>query len=713
MDYLVMEFIPGESLADLLRAGPMPEKQVAALGLQVAAALEEAHERGVVHRDLKPGNILVTPKGHAKVVDFGLAKLMRPEGPGELTASLTQHVSGTLPYMAPEQLRNDAVDARTDLYALGLVLYEMATGLRPFRDLLGTRLSDAILHQDVPLPSRLQPGISAELERIILKCVEKEPENRYHSAKEVAVDLRRVGSGSATRSMAQAGPPPKAQPAYWKMLGGTAAAATVLLAAALAFHGGGLRTWWSGPVAPAQIRSVAVLPMENLSRDPEQEYFVDGMTEAVITELSRIKALKVISRTSVMQFKGVKGSLPEIARRLNVDGIVEGSVIRTGNRIRVTVQLIEAASDTHLWAQSYERDLTDILDLQRDIARQIAREIRVALTPAEEKQLAAAGPVNPEAHELYLKGRYYWNKFFLTEEGLKRAGEYFEQTIAKDPSYAPAYAALADCLWESSLQGFLPAVEAYPQARALAQKALELDENLADAMAVEAAVRFYFDWNWAEAEEGYKKAIAANSNYANAYRLYGYYLLWMGHPDPSIAKFSRALELDPLSLSVNLGHASAFGYAQRYDLAIQHLQKTLELDPGYAFAHQMLAVFYLRQSKIAQAVAAAEKSLSLSGRSSNFLRTLGQAYVAAGRRADALKILSEMEQLRKQKRVRATDLAALCGSLGRMDQAFQWMDMAVQERESALVQIQVNAAFDSLRQDPRFQALLRRMNFPS
>ncbi|MFQ5777854.1 MAG: protein kinase, partial [Terriglobia bacterium] len=495
LDFLVMEYVPGPSLAETLGDGALSEKEVVRLGGQIASALEEAHGQRVVHRDLKPGNIALTARGDAKVLDFGLAKLVRPVSQATTLDSLseTQGMAGTLPYMAPEQLRGEEVDARTDIHALGAILYEMVTGRRPFPETHGPRLTDAILHQAPPPPGRLKPNLSTRLEEIILKCLEKEPEHRYQSAKELLVDLRRPATptGVSPRQV----PGGSARLRLMVRLGAVGIAVGALLVALVGLNVGGLRDRLTGSVRSGQITSLAVLPLDNLMNDPEQDYFVDGMTEAVITELSKIGALKVISRTSVMRYKETDKSLRAIAADLGVDAIVEGSVLRSGDRVRITAQLIDASTDEHLWADNFDRSLGDILALHSDVAQAIAREIKIAVTPEEEAHLASARPVNPEAHEAYLKGDYHWNKF--TREGFAQSLGYFQQAIEIDPDYAPAYAGMARAYSVLGVFGGLVPSETHPKAKTAALKALELDDTLAQAHVALGMTMLLYDWDWA------------------------------------------------------------------------------------------------------------------------------------------------------------------------------------------------------------------------
>ena len=392
-----MEYVAGQSLAQTLDAGVIPEKEAVALGVQVAAALEEAHEQGVVHRDLNPRNILITPKGQAKVLDFGLARLLQPPGAAEATQSFaeTESIAGTLPYMAPEQLRGEALDGRTDIYALGCVFYQMAAGRRPFSGDTAPQLTDEILHQTAVSPRAVNARVSPQLEAIIAKCLEKNPENRYQSAKELSVDLRRLGTGSAVTVPAMK--PGRTQTDWQKLAvgGGAIAVAALVIALAVALKIGGVRDRLLGKTGAQHIRSLAVLPLENLSRDPEQEYFADGMTDQLITDLAKISALKVISRTSVMQYKGTRKALPQIAQELGVDAVVEGSVQRSGDRVRIIAQLIDARADQHLWVRSYERDLRDVLALQDEVAQAIANELKI--------EIASNGKPRPRAPVLVLE----------------------------------------------------------------------------------------------------------------------------------------------------------------------------------------------------------------------------------------------------------------------------------------------------------------------
>lgn len=706
VDFLVMEIVAGELLAAKLTRGALPEKEVAALGGQIAAALEEAHERGIVHRDLKPGNVMVTPKGQAKVLDFGLAKLKRRDDAPDATASATETkgIAGTLPYMAPEQLRNEVLDARTDIHALGAVLYEMATGKRVFVEDSSPRLTDAILHR-LPVSARsLNARIAPELDRIILKCLEKEPENRYQAAKEVAVDLRRLASPPSATAFAPV------RRATWSpsRVALTAGIVVVAIAATLvAFNVGGLRERLLGHAGPPRIESIAVLPLDNLSGDPAQEYFADGMTEALISNLAQIGALRVISRTSVMQYKGARKPLPQIAKELGVDAVIEGSVQRSGDRVKVTAQLIRTATDTHLWAKEYERDLRDVLTLQSEVARAIASEIKVQITPQEQTRLASARPVNPEALEAYLRGRYAWNKF--TIEGFQQAIAYFEQAIRKDPLYALPYTGLADA--EVQLAGrVMPATVAMPKAKEAALRALELDPNLAEGHNGLAFVTFYFEWNWSEAEKEYLRAIELNSGYSHVHGVYAHYLAARGQFEKALAEWGRAKEIDPLSN--NCVETRLLSYARRFAQAIEVHRKMLERDPEAASSCFWVVTAYVKEGMADQAIAQAQKAAARLPGETLPMALQGHAYWAAGKKEEARALLTELLALSKKQYVSPYNVAVLYAGLGDRDRTMEWLEKAFQERAGLLVYLNVDPSFDNLRGDSRFKALTRRMNLP-
>jgi serine/threonine-protein kinase len=714
VDFLVMEYIPGVTLNDKLAEASLPEKQIVALGVQIAEGLSAAHEHAVVHRDLKAGNLRITTDGRVKILDFGLAKL-RASAVASLaseTLSETYSIAGTLPYMAPEQVLGGEIDARTDIHAAGAVLYEMATGQRAFPTADRSHLTAAILRSSPRPAGSLNSRLSPELSRIIGKCLEKEPEDRYQSAKELAIDLRRLQSGAVS------GVQPTARPTKWssaKSVGlglGILVSAIVLL---IAFNVGGWRQHLLGEAGARRIESLAVLPVKNFSGDPAQEFFADGMTDALIADLAQIKAVKVISRTSVMHYKGTSETLPQIARELGVDGVVEASVVRSGNRLRLTAQLIDAREDQHLWANNYERDMTDVLALQSELVRAIAGEIRVQLTPQENERLKTTRRIDPEVYDANLKGKATL-EYATREEQIRQAIELFQKAVDRDPTYAPAWAGLGEALWSLAGTGFefVAPGEVRDKAIAAADKALGLDPNLAEAHKARAVIALDGDWDLEKAQQHFERALELRPGYAAAHNIYGQVL--SGQPLPRFDEAHRHLDqarkLDPLSPWNDINLIAWWLFQGRFERALQEGERARQRNATLWIIPWAMGFARLNLRQPIQAAPEFEAALKLlrPDRPSPVLAPLGLAYGLAGRQADALKILAEMEKASRKRYVSPCDLAVAYSGLGRMDQAYRLLDQALEQRTPSLA---MYSPYDpisvALRRDPRWKSFIDRL----
>ncbi|MDA2930532.1 protein kinase, partial [Acidobacteria bacterium AH-259-O06] len=687
-DFISMEYVQGVTLKEKLAKGPLALKDALQKATEIAEALEAAHKQNIVHRDLKPSNIMLMPEGHVKVMDFGLAKQLIPAegiGSGEetLSASLTKTGTtlGTLAYMSPEQLRGEEVDTRSDVFSFGVVLYEMITGAHPFRKHQQMETASAILRDDPSPLSEYVAELPEGLEQTVEKMLAKQADDRHESAREVRVDLE--------------------QP--------VGAVPFIPARRRLTLDVGRWRDWLARFVrvsSAPRIQSLAVLPLDNLMGDAGQEYFVDGMHEALITDLSRIGALKVISRRSVMRYKETDKSIPQIARELGVDAVIEGSVLRAGDRVRITAQLIHGTTDEHLWAESYARDLHDVLTLQAEVARAIAQEIQVAVTPEETRRLASAHPVNPEAYEAYLKGRFHWYK--LSPEHFDAALEYFQLALEKDPNYALAHQGIADIWLSRGDSGIVSPREAFPKAKTALLKAMELDDTLAEVHVSLANLRFIYEWDWGGAETEFQRAIQLNPNYADVRLFYSDFLISMRRPEEAMAEIERALELDPFNFFFQCFFGWHLVYLRRYDDAIARLRKTLRTEPNFSSAHLGLWGAFYQKRMYEEALAEAKKFFAVLGES-EVAEALAHGYAESGYPGAMSLAAEKLAAPSNLTYVPAIRIARLYAHAEEREQALEWLEKAYEQRETPLVHLSVGWDWDPLRSDPRFQDLLRRM----
>lgn len=704
IDFLVTELIPGISLDHKLGAGALPQAEVIQIGIQLADGLQAAHREGVIHRDLKPANLRLTPEERLKILDFGLAKTVDPVDGASLTQSMPEAgPAGTLAYMAPEQLKGEKLDARSDIWAAGAVLYEMATGQLPFKGKTATELADEILHASPPLLQKVQPPLSD----VISKCLEKKPEHRYQSAKELAVDLRRMSAQSSVVTVARVRAPRTWRTAMKRT--GYAALGLIVLAAALAATNlGAWRNRLLLGTSSRHIESVAVLPLENLSHDPEQEYFADGMTEALITDLAQISALKVISRTSVMHYKGTRKTLPEIARELGADAVVEGSVQRSGERVRVTVQLVQASADRHLWADRYERDLHDVLALQDEVASNVAQQIEKRLGGPKASKPSKATTINPEAYEIYLKANYYFDAF-----DLQKSVEYYRQAIKLDSDYAPSYAHMAEAYSFMAFFGQLSPGEGWGKVEEAATVAVEKDERLPAGHGALALAKLHYDWDFSGAEREFRRALELNPSDADTHHEYAHYLMAMGRLAESEAESKRAVELDPVGddlRSCLCWHSFA---ARKYDQAVQMAEKFLNAQPTDPWERTILGWSYEQKQMPQQAIAEFKRAVEVTKGESFFLSALAHGYAVAGNRHAAEEILRTLSDRAQKSYVSPFDLALIHAALGEKDKAFALLDRAVAEHSTFLVYSKWEPRLDPLRSDPRFKEILKRIGLPA
>jgi serine/threonine-protein kinase len=753
--FIVTEFIEGETLRRRLSRSRMELLEVLDVAIQTANALVAAHAAGIIHRDIKPDNIMLRPDGYVKVLDFGIAKLkeksaqqVTPKVESQNTTIRTPVktepgiIIGSPNYMSPEQARGFVVDERSDIFSLGVMVYEMAVGKRPFEGETLTDLIVAILTKEPRPISQALPEVPEKMDRIMAKALAKDLKARYQTVTEMLVDLKRLKQRLEFEAGLEVSVPPEssAAPAHGSApparktgeekktleMSGTQIRSTeqtmaldsrtiaesrkskrsvLLVLLALILVTAFATTIFLTRNRPRAIDSLAVLPFTNVGGDANTDYLSEGITESLINNLTRSPNLKVMSRNSVFQFKDQPIDALEVAKKLSVKAILTGRVTQSNDELLLNIELIDARDNSRIWGERYHRKMSELVAVQEEIARQISERLQLPLTSEDRKRLTRQSTENAEAYQLYLRGRYHWNK--RTPEAMLRGIEYFKQSLEKDPDYALAYAGLADCYALLGEYGRMPIKESAPLAKAAAQKAVVLDDSLAEAHTSLAAAHEY-EWDWAAAEKEYRRALEMNPNYATAHHWYGVYLSSLARFPEAEPHLKKALELDPLSLIINTGLGRMYCGARRYDEAIDQLKTTLEIEPNFAEAHFQLALAYEGKRKYEKAAAAFQKAAEL------FPDATMRGWVArekalAGKPEEARKILAELQGLSKQQYVSPYMIAIIYAALGDREQAFEWLERVYEDRSYYVVWLKVDPIWDTSLADPRFQDLLRRV----
>jgi serine/threonine protein kinase/Tfp pilus assembly protein PilF len=714
--FIAMEFIDGETLRNHIHGKALPVAELLELGIQIAEALDAAHSEGIIHRDIKPANIFVTKRGRAKVLDFGLAKLV-PKGVaiadddsgGESSSSTSTStsiagiISGTPSYMSPEQVRGDALDARTDIFSLGLVLYEMATGRQAFGGGTGGAIIEAVLTRSPVSVRAINPDIPAALEAIIEKALHKDREQRYQHAADLLADLQRLKREIDSGRTDQAGD----SVSLLASTSGPVSSTSHAVSRTTTPQSGSFRA----PRASKTISSLAVLPFENVSRDPENDYLSDGITRSLINNLATVPKLRVMAQSTVFRYKGREIDPQGIGRELNVRAVLTGRMMQSGGSLRIGTELVDVATGSLLWGAQFDRKPGDIFVIQDEISSEISGKLRLQLTHAEKKRLVKRHTEDAEAYRLYLQGRHHWNRW--TEEGFYKAIGYFQQAIEKDPSYALAHDGVADCYVLLGWNSYLPPKDAFPKAKVAAMAALEIAPDLGEAHTDLAAVLWLHDWQWAEAQNEFKRSLELNPCYPTANHYYAECLMTLGRNAEALARMKKSLELDPLSLIINVAIGWAYYHARQYDEAVAQLLRTVELDPNYPMTYWILGLIYRDTARYDLAISAGEKGVSLSGGSPLMRAALAQTFAAAGAPEKAIEIADELNELAKQRYVAPHFFAGIYVGLGEHDRAIEYLEKSCAEHCHWLIYLHIDPSMDDLRNDPRFQDLLRRVGLPA
>ncbi len=687
--FIAMAYVDGQTLKEEIQAAPLSVEEALDIAIPIAQGLNEAHDKGIVHRDVKSANIMVTSKGQVKITDFGLARFSRERSITKKGGQL-----GTARYMSPEQIQGKPADHQSDLFSFGVVLYEMLTGTLPFKGEHDQAVMFSILYDQPPPVRQLRPEVPEALQRIVEKALQKNKGQRYQHTDALLADLQACKGGTASGPGAIGSRASAKRNMVPFLYGSLAILLMVLVYSGVQF--------FSGSTETGTIDSIAVLPLNNLSDDPGQEYFVQGMQEALISDLSKINALKVISRTSTMRYKETPKAIPEIARELDVDALIEGSVFRVHDEVRITVQLIHGATDNHVWEGTYDRDLRNVLALISEVAQAVADEIEVVVTPEEEAHLTRARLVNPKAHTAYLKGNYFMTQF--TGQGFRRALSYYQEAITIDSSFALGWAGLGGAHALLAYAGNAPAGEAIAQARNAASKAIALNDRVADAHTVLGWTRLW-DWDWPGAHSAFQKALALSPNDVNALHGYGDCLTITGRLDEGLVYVRRSGENDPFSPLYGVPVAAHLYMMRRYDDAIAEIQKLQELDPDYP-VHQWLARIYWQKGMYDEATVAYRNAWR---RDPERVEALEQGYAAAGPPGAMHAVASLLVTRSEERYVDPFSIAAAFASAAEVDRALAWLERAYEERTPEMIYVNLRPEFDPVRSDPRFQDLLHRI----
>lgn len=702
--YIAMELIDGRTLTQISNGKPLENEQVIDIAVQLADALDEAHARGIVHRDIKSANVMLTPRGHVKILDFGLAKVLAgEEGADDDTRVKTTPglVVGTSQYMSPEQALGRSVDHRSDLFSLGVVLYELTTGKLPFSGATTTETIEKIAHAQPDSIARFNYSVHPELERMIRKLLEKEPSRRYQSARELLVDLKNLKRDTSSGEIV-----PAATRRSRARVFAVAGAAVFLVAAVAAL-------WMRRPGEPAQpakpmvIESIAVMPFVNSSRDPESEYLSDGISESIINNLTSISSLRVIPRSTVFRYKGKDADPEQVAKELNVRAIVSGRVLQRGDTLSVQTELVDMTTNSQVWGARYERKVSDALALQQEISTEISKRLR-----GEETAVATSRPgmtTHAEAYQLYLKGRYHWNK--RTAASLERARDYFQQAATRDPGFALAHVGVADSIILLEQYADRRGADVTEEAERWVRRAIAIDPNIAEAHTTLAFV-YENRWEWENAEEAFKRSIALNPNYPTARHWYNIQLRNLGRVDEAWEQVKRAQELDPLSMIIGTNVVDVLLLLGREEEALKTAEKYMEIDPNFPQLLGALAEMYSAAGRHQEAIATAKKAFELSGGVSERLSSLASTYARAGERAEAEKLTRQLEAKVRRGEGNEYFLARAYTALGDRDRAFTELSKAVDAGGGMVSGLKADRQFDSLRADPRFTALLKRMRIP-